>query len=148
MDPCDDPLYLIILRFRVEILSVTGLSSFITQSATYSSNPYLVSDFSPVSPVMIAVSPLVFNHPNNLRSSALKMNSLGNPANNASKVSNTIRFAPIFSIAYAKRMNKPSESNSPVSSISLLSRYIYSTKNFPCFSSDFKSNPRDSKVLL
>ena len=50
--PCDDPLYFIILRFRVEILSTTGLSRSITQSATYSSNPYLVRDFSPLSPVI------------------------------------------------------------------------------------------------
>ena len=53
------------------------------------------------------------------------MNSFGNPENNASIVSKTIRLAPICSTAYAKRINNPSRSNSPVSSISDFFPYIY-----------------------
>ena len=90
--PCEDPLYFIILIFRVEILSTTGLSRRITQSATYSSSPYLVSEFSPRSPVITAVNSFDFSQVKSLRSSARKMNSFGKPENSASIVSKYYSF--------------------------------------------------------
>ena len=90
--------------------STTRWSRTKTASETYSSMPCRVRVPSPCSPVMMAVTPLSFNQRKRRRNSARRMNSLENPANRASTVSNTTRLAPTESMACPRRMKRPSRS--------------------------------------
>src|SRR4030095_3537037 len=76
------PRYLMICSLRVEICSLVRWSSRITQSDTYSSNPWRVKVLSPRSPVTIAVTPLSFSQRNKRRNSARKMDVLGQAGEN------------------------------------------------------------------
>ncbi len=110
----------------------------------YSSRPCRVSLPSPRSPVMTAVTPLSFSQRNRRRSSARRIASFVRPPNSASIVSRTMRFAPTEAIACSRRMNNPSRSYSPLSSISLRSMCTWSTASFFCWMSDGRSNPREA----
>ena len=78
--PCAVPRYLTTRSRRVETWSVTRWSSRITQSETYSSRPWRVSVPSPRSPVMTAVTPLSLSQRNSRRSSARRIASFGQAA--------------------------------------------------------------------
>ena len=67
--PCVEPRYLTTRMRRVKTVSITRLSSRITQSETYSSRPWRVRVPSPRSPVMTAVSFFSFSQRNNRRNS-------------------------------------------------------------------------------
>jgi KaiC/GvpD/RAD55 family RecA-like ATPase len=105
----------------IDTWSLTRWSSRITQSDTYSSRPWRVSEPSPRSPVMTAVTPLSFRKRNSRRSSERSSAWFSKPLNSDSMVSSTTRLAPTESIARPRRRNRPSRSNSPVSWISLRS---------------------------
>ena len=58
-------------------------------------------------------------------------------------VSSTTRFAPTESIARPRRRNRPSRSNSPVSSISVRSTWMWSTATLPSATSLSRSKPSE-----
>src|SRR5665811_85128 len=87
--PWVEPRYLTTRKRREEVCSLTRWSSTITQSETYSSEPWRVSVPSPRSPVMMAVTPFSFSQRNRRRSSARRMSGLGKPENSDSTVSST-----------------------------------------------------------
>ena len=60
--PCAEPRYLTMRRRRVAVSSLTRWLKTTTKSATYSSRPWRVMAFSPLSPVTIAVTPRSASH--------------------------------------------------------------------------------------
>ena len=117
--PWLEPRYLTMRSRRVETWSSHPVIERITASETYSSSPCRVSVPSPRSPVMTAVTPFVLEPRNSRAQLGPQDAALEKPANSASMVSSTTRFAPTDSIACSSRTKSPSRSYSPVSSISL-----------------------------
>ena len=111
--PCREPRYLSTRSRRVEVWPWTRWSSTMTQSETYSSIPLRVSDPSPRSPVMMAVTPRSLSQANSRRSSARRIEVFSKAPNSVSMVSSTTRLAPTASIAAPIRMNRPVEVPGP-----------------------------------
>src|SRR3990172_8649587 len=144
LEEWEEPRYLTTRRRRVDTCAVTRWSRRMTQSATYSSSPWRVIVLSPRSPVITEVTPFSLSHRNRRLSSDLRMPSLWNPPKSDSTVSSTTRLAPMESMAWERRTNRPSRSYSPVSSISLLSTRTWSTSIFFRAERSARSKPSDA----
>jgi hypothetical protein len=97
---------------------------------------------------MIAVTSLDFSQRSSRRSSARMMRSLVKPPKSVSTVSSTTRLALIESKAYPSRMNSPSRSYSPVSSISLHSICTWSITSFFRSTSSFRFQPSEATFFV
>src|SRR4051812_46305815 len=144
---CAEPLYFTTRMVRVATWWLSWTLRLITQSLTYSSRPWRVSVPSPCSPVMTTVTPFSFSQRKSRRSSARRMAKFVSPEKSDSMVSSSTRFAPMDSMACARRTKSPSRLYSPVSSISCRSTETYSTASLPCATSSSRSNPNDFTLV-
>ena len=146
--PCREPRYFTTRRRRVDTSSWTRWSRETTQSETYSSMPNRVRlPSSPRSPVTTTVRSRSLHHRNSRPSSPRMIASLGSALNSSSIVSSTTRFAPTDSTAAASRMNSPSRSKAPVSTISEGSRRNASTASRPSRWSWSRSKPSEATLV-
>ena len=106
--------------------------------------PWRVSDPSPRSPVITAVTARSFKNSNRRASSDRRMDVLENAPNSVSIVSITTRFAPTASIAAPRRKSRPSRSQSPVSCMSPRTKVTWSSIRSPSVSSWARSKPSEA----
>ena len=127
---------------------MTRWSRVTTQSETYSSIPNRVRLPSlPRSPVITTVRSRSLSHRNRRPSSPRMMASFGSALNSSSIVSSTTRLAPTDSTAIWSRMNSPSRSKEPVSTISAGSNRKASIASRPSRSSCSRSKPSDATLV-
>ncbi len=127
---------------------MTRWSRVTTQSETYSSMPNRVRlPTLPRSPVMTTVRSRSLSQRNRRPSSPRMIASLGRALNSSSMVSRTTRLAPTDSTAIWSRMNSPSRSKEPVSTISAGSSRKASIASSPSRSSCSRSKPSEATLV-